>query len=126
MISKEEKEYIKLKFGLCLKRILDSKKTIADNNKLDGIKDHKLISSLRKLESATGLRFATLQEITVGKANATFTTIVTIADTLEMTLSEFFAEFDKISEKDVLDYQTELKKQKEDRKIKKKGKKKSK
>ena len=124
MISKEEKEYIKLKFGLCLKRIIEGNKSKSQENRLEGIKDHKLIPSLRKLEAATGLRFATLQEIAAGKGNATCTSIVTIAETLNMSLSQFFSHYDAITEKDVSDYKAELNKAREDRKSK--GKKKNK
>lgn len=123
MVSKEDKEYIKLKFGLCLRRIIESNKSKSQENKLEGIKDHKLISSLRKLEAATGLRFATLQEIASGKVNATCTSIVTIAETLNMSLSQFFAFYDAITEKDVSDYKAELMKAREVRKRKEKKKK---
>ena len=122
MISKDEKEYIKLKFGLCLKRIIAGNKSKFQENKLEGIKDHKLIPSLRKLEAATGLRFATLQEIAAGKVNATFTSIAVIAETLNMSLSQFFSYYDAITEKDVSDYKAELNKAKEERKKKKKKK----
>ena len=124
MINKEAKDIIQLKFGLCLKRILDENKAKSKGNKLEGIKDHKLISSLRKLDSATELRFATLQQIAAGKANATFTSIATISEALNLSLSQFFAYYDAISEQDALDYKAELKKAKEERKRKKKGKKK--
>jgi transcriptional regulator with XRE-family HTH domain len=125
MSSKEEKEFIKLKFGLCLKKTIDEKRTRAKENKLKGIKDHKLISSLRKLEAATGLRFATLQQITAGEVNASCTSIITIAETLGMSLSQFFSDYDNITEKEVIDYKAALKAARENRKKKKKGKRKT-
>ncbi len=119
MINKEDKEFIKLKFGLSLKRIIEENKLKAKENQLQGTKDHKLISSLRKLEAATGLRFATLQQIAAGEVNATCTTIVTIAETLGLSLSQFFSYYDNTSEKEVKDYVAAIIKGKVERSVKK-------
>jgi transcriptional regulator with XRE-family HTH domain len=119
MINRDEKHLIKMKLGLCLRRILDERKNLAKERKLEGIKDHKLISSLRKLEAATGLRFATLQEISVGKTNASITSIAIIAETLDMSLSQFFSYYDKITEDEV---NAEIDKRKNKRKSKRRTK----
>ncbi|HEY0434369.1 MAG TPA: helix-turn-helix transcriptional regulator, partial [Chitinophagaceae bacterium] len=83
MITRDEKDFIQLKFGLTLKRILDENSSLAKDNKSRGLKDHKLIPSLRQLEAATGLRFATIQQIAAGKVNPSCTTIVAIAEALD-------------------------------------------
>lgn len=119
MLSKEEKDYIKLKFGLCLKRLIDENRKRAQENKLEGIKDHTLISSLRKLEAATGLRFATLQQIAAGEVNASCTSIVTIIESLGFSLSQYFSHYYRITTKEVHDYKASLGKAKEERKRKK-------
>jgi transcriptional regulator with XRE-family HTH domain len=70
------------------------------------------------LEAGTGLRFATLQQIAAGEVNATTTSIVTIVETLHLSLGQFFSYYDNISEKEVLDHKAALKKAKDERRNK--------
>lgn len=121
MLDKKEIQAVQLRFGLSLKRILDKNKAKASENKLEGLDNPKLIDSYGKLESSSGLRKATLIDVTVGKRNATFTTIAAILDALGMTLTEFGSYYDSISEEEIWEYKKTIEKSKKERKGRKTG-----
>jgi len=103
MMDKQQAELIQLRFGLTLKLILDDNKSKAiDNPKED------IIDSYGKLEISSGLRKATLIDFASGKSNPSGTTIAAILEALEMSLGEFGAVYDKITEKEVMEYKKEL------------------
>jgi transcriptional regulator with XRE-family HTH domain len=82
---------------------MDENKTKAvDNPKKD------IIDSYGKLEINSGLRKATLIDFASGKSNPSGTTIAAILDALEMSLSEFGAYYDKITDKDIVEYKKEV------------------
>ena len=99
MMDKQQAELIQLRFGLTLKLILDENKSTAiDNPKKD------IIDSYGKLETSSGLRKATLIDFASGKSNPSGTTIAAILEALEISLSEFGAVYDKITEREILEY----------------------
>ena len=79
--------------------------------------------SFRKLETASGIRHATIVEIVNGKKNAAWSTVDALLDGLEINLTDFASIYDSLSEADVLAYKKELEKRKEEREKKKKRKK---
>lgn len=97
----KNKDNIKLKLGLCLIKILDDKK-------LNDAENYKTIDSLRKLESASGVSFPIIQNITVGKRNPEFTTIIALLDGLNISLTEFSTFYDKLTDTEVLNYKSKL------------------
>ena len=115
----KEKDHIKLRFGLAIKKIIDKNKAIEDKNRLSGIKDKNIINSFGRLESNSGVPKATLIGIVQGKKNAASTTIAAILEAFEMTFSEFGVIYDTITEQEILTYKVELKTAKEERKKKK-------
>lgn len=96
-----EKEDSKLKIGLCLLKIIADKKANDSDN-------YKVIDSLRKLESASGVSYPIIQKISVGKRNPSFLTIMAILEAFEITLTEFGQYYDAITEKEVLDYKSKI------------------
>jgi hypothetical protein len=113
MMDKQQAELIQLRFGLTLKLILDENKSKAiDNPKKD------IIDSYGKLEISSGLRKATLIDFASGKSNPSGTTIAAILDALEMSLSEFGVVYDKITEREILDYKRVMEKSRKDRETK--------
>lgn len=50
--------------------------------------------SMRKLAAAAGLEYAHVQRIASGKVNIELSTIVALADGLDMTLSELFSYYE--------------------------------
>ena len=107
MMDKQQAELIQLRFGLTLKLILDENKSKAtDNPKKD------IIDSYGKLEISSGLRKATLIDFVSGKSNPSGTTIAAILDALEITLTDFGKQYDRITENDVLEYKKEIEKAK--------------
>ena len=94
----KEKQYYKDKLAICLMKFLD-------NNKLDQSGDDLIIKSLRNLESASGVSYPIIQKISKGERNPNLTTLISIADGLEVSVSKFFQAFDEISDKEVKDFQ---------------------
>ena len=74
--------------------------------------------SFRKLETSSGIRHASIVEIVNGKKNAAWSTIDSILDGLDITLSDFAAIYDKISEKEIEAYRVEIERKKQERKKK--------
>jgi hypothetical protein len=112
MIDKHQAELIQLRFGLTLKLILDENKSkVLDNPKKE------IIDSYGKLETSSGLRKATLIDFASGKSNPTGTTIAAIIEALEMSLSQFGAYYDRITEKDILEYKKEIEKARKAREL---------
>lgn len=92
-MTNQEKEILKLKFGLAVIKKIDENKGLAKSNKENGRESNQLIDSLRKLEASSGIPYASIHKITVGEKNASFTTISALVDGLEMNLDEFFANY---------------------------------
>lgn len=121
----KDKENKKLKFGLVLKRFME--KTAPDNSDgeaVDGVKKKKHKSlSFRKLETNSGIRHASIVEIVNGKKNAAWSTVDALLEGLDITLSEFAAVYDKITEKEIEEYKRGIEKKKLERKkkLQKKG-----
>lgn len=91
----KEREYKKLKFGLALKRAMEH----ATNE----------LNSFRKLESASGIRHASIVQIVNGKKNPSWSTIDSILEGLELSLSDFASYYDSVTENDILEYKKKLK-----------------
>lgn len=111
----KEKEIIKLKLGICLQHIISANKGKATENREAGKEDVLLVTSLRKLEAASGIDFSTIQRISVGDKNAEFSTLVALADGLNITPSELIAYYPEITSKEI----SELQKKKEELRKKK-------
>jgi len=100
-MESREKKYIQFKYAVCLNKIIAANKVKAEKDKANKTKDHKLITSLRKLEAASGISFPIIQNITKGSKNPALTTIVAIAEGLEISPRQFFSFFDEITEEEV-------------------------
>jgi transcriptional regulator with XRE-family HTH domain len=118
-MENSEKQKIKLKLGFTLKRIILGNKAIAESNKKKGEKDHRLITSLRKLAAASSVEYAIIQKISSGKKNAEITTLAAVAEGLGMTMATFFSYFDEVSE---IEIQKEKGRRKNEKKHKSNGK----
>ena len=74
----EEREQIQQRFATALLRAAEEKNL-----------------SLRKLAAASGLEYSQVQRISKGKVNLSLSTIVALAEGLEMSLAELFGNFEK-------------------------------
>lgn len=106
----KERDDIKLKLGIAIQTIIKENKAKGSENKAKGLKDHRLVDSLRKLAAASGIDFGNVQKISAGKKNAGITTIVALAEGLDLTLSEFFSCYDKITTVEVVKEKAKKKK----------------
>jgi DNA-binding XRE family transcriptional regulator len=98
----KDKENIKKRLALAILAVISENRKKAKENKQKGIKDVRLVDSQRKLAAASGIDFSNIQKITTGVTNPTITTIAILADGLNITISELFAFYDKISDAQVV------------------------
>jgi len=111
-MEKKDKNFLKHKIGFCIRKIIEKNKALSKN---ENAANEDLIISLRKLAASSGIEYAIIQKIAVGKKNPAYTTLVAIADGFNLTLTEFFEFHDAISD-------SELENEIADRKKKKKKK----
>lgn len=119
-MKEKEKEYIKLKLASCFRIILKNKKEIKLENKANDVEDLRLVSSLRQLESESGLSYTIIQRISVGKRDIQFTSLITLIENLGFTFSEFANLYDSITEKQIADEKIGIENNKNKMKIVKK------
>jgi hypothetical protein len=116
----EERKILYLRFGLALLKILAERKEIAESNKAKGIKDHKLISSLRKLAAASAIDYGTIQKISKGDQGLEFFTFIDIIDALELDMVQFSEYFYGISNNELKQYEGLIHKSRKEKASKKK------
>ena len=104
----KERKILHLKFGLSLLMILNERKEQARENKKNGINDHKLISSLRKLAAASAIDYGTIQKISKGDQGFEFFTFIDIIDALGLDMSQFSKYFYSISDDAVKQYYSSI------------------
>jgi transcriptional regulator with XRE-family HTH domain len=122
-MEQKDKEYRKLRFGLALKKVMDQALEKQDLGVKDGKEGKSKSLSFRKLETASGIRHATIVEIVNGKKNAAWSTVDALLEGLEIDLTQFASIYDNLTEQEVLVYKKELmlKKQEREKKRKKKS-----
>lgn len=118
-MEEKEKVYTKLKLATCFRKILKEKKDIDEKNKKNGVEDITLVDTMRQLEAASGLSFTLIQTTTAGKRDPQFTSIITMLDAFNISLSEFAKKYDEITEKDIKETKREIEENKKPRRKKK-------
>lgn len=96
-----EKEQTRLKLATCIRKIIDHNKSIDESNKQNGIQDVSIVDSLRKLEAASGLSFNLIQSIAAGKRDPSFTSLITVIESLNMSFSDFVIIYEGISNEEI-------------------------
>ena len=91
-MNQKEKLAARFCLGLALQ-------TIIKGNKDAGLAGK--VTSLRKLAASSGVEYSIIQKISSGKKDPQFTTLVALVEGLEMTMTEFFAYYEKISSEDM-------------------------
>lgn len=107
-MEQKEKEYIKLKLAATIRKILHQNKQTEQKNKGEGIEDVSIVDSMRQLEAASGLSFTIIQTISAGKRDPQFSTIITLAESLGITLSSFSQVFETIKDSEIADLRKEI------------------
>jgi hypothetical protein len=88
---------LQIRLGLALLKILNERKDTAKANKLEGVKDHKLVSSLRKLSAGSGIDFGTVQKISKGYQGLEFFTFIDLIEALDLNMITFGEYFNSIT-----------------------------
>ena len=94
LMTAKEKLIAKQKLGLVLQKIIsDQKQGITKGG----------ITSLRKLAAASDIEFSIIQLISSGKKDPQFTTLLVLAESFELSISEFLSQFEKVNAKVIRD-----------------------
>lgn len=105
LMDTKEKSFNKHRLGLAIKAVIEKNKNSNSEN---------AITSLRKLAAASGVEYAIIQKVTTGQKDPQFTTLISLAEGLNLNLSELLSEFENISEytvtKQMNEYQKKRKK----------------
>ncbi len=88
-MNKKDKLATIHRLGLTLQKIIEENKKS---------KSHNAVVSLRKLAAASEVEYSIIQKISAGKKDPQFTTLVSIAEGFDMSLSKFLLYFETISE----------------------------
>lgn len=99
----KEKQYHKDKLAVCLSKLLAI-------NKSDNSEGLASVKSLRKLESSSGVSYPIIQKISKGERNPSLTTIVSIAEGLNISMSTLFKHYEEVTDKEVKEFQKQKKK----------------
>ena len=109
-MDKKEKKILHLRLGLALLKIIEERKEMAKVNKANGTKDHKLVSSIRKLAAASAIDFATIQKITKRDQGLELFTFIDIIEALDLNMVTFGEYFNSITDQEIKDYQASIQK----------------
>jgi hypothetical protein len=113
-MERKNKTYVSLRLAACIRKIISDNKVMHSRNRKKGIEDLSLISSGRQLEAASGLSITIIQKVMAGKRDLQFTTLITLIESLGISLSKFAALYDKLTDADIQDA---IKQMEESRKI---------
>jgi hypothetical protein len=115
-MDSKERKILHLKLGLALINILRERKAVSNENKINGIKDHKLVSSLRKLAAGSAIDFGSIQKISKGDQGLEFFTFIDIIDALGLDMTSFGKYFNAITQDQVDEYQISIQKSRKEKK----------
>ncbi len=101
-MEKQDKYDIIIRWGLSLKKVLDTNKLLNETKKKNtGKKDKGIVDSFGKLEKESEVTKSTLVNIVQGKINAETTTWMAILNALGITLSKFASIHDSLTNEEV-------------------------
>ncbi|GAA4736860.1 hypothetical protein [Flavisolibacter ginsenosidimutans] len=104
MAKNKEQVYVKYKYALAFKLLLDKNKKQRKRNDKKGVVDMNLDDSYGKISSTTGLRPATLSEALSGLSEVKATTIDLILNSLGASYAQFGKIMDNLTEEKIIEY----------------------
>jgi hypothetical protein len=92
-LNTADKNIAKRNLAICIRKIIDSNKESGDS-----------VNSLRKLAASSSLEYSLIQKITSGKKDPQFTTLVALAEGLNLKLYELIKLIEDLTEDDFKKY----------------------
>ena len=111
-MERAEKEYAMLRFATCLVSFIEDNKLKAKETGDGKIRKSDFVTSLRKLAAHTVIDYATIQKIATGKKNPAWSTAVALIEGLGISLKEWGARYDSVTDKEIADLKNQSKLQK--------------
>jgi len=96
-----EQNIYKIKIIISLKKLLERGKNLQKE-----VRDNKVVYSYHGVASSALLRKATINDTLNGITSPKATTLISIVEAMEFTMTDFGKVFDSISEEEILAYQT--------------------
>lgn len=115
MTKNKEQEFLKYKYALALKRLLENNKKQKEFNLKNGIENLNLDYSYGTISSRTGLRPATISNIISGISEMKIYTLDLILGSLGISYSEFGTIIDNVTNEEVLGYKNVKEKERSER-----------
>ena len=103
-MEENEKGLIKLKFAICMSKLISKNK---------GLSGTDIVSSLRQLESSSGVSYPIIQLTSIAKRDIQLTTAIRLIESLNLKPSEFFLLYDNLTEEDLKTGLKEISRKKE-------------
>ena len=108
-MDRQEKYDAKLRWGLSLKKILESNKRKNELVKLNtGKKDKNIIDSFGKLDKESEVTKSTLVNLVQGKISAEITTWTAIIKALKISLTDFASIHDAITKEELEEHKSKI------------------
>ena len=115
MAKNKEQEYLKYKYALALKILLENNKKQKDFNLKNSIENLNLDYSYSTISSTTGLRPATISNIISGISEMKIYTLDLILGSLGVSYTRFGRILDKLTRQEILNYKEAKEKERADR-----------
>jgi hypothetical protein len=100
-MERKNKAYIKFKLAACIRKIISDNKAMYSRNREKGIEDLSLIDTVRQLEAASGLSYNLIQGVAAGKRDPQFTSLITLIESMGISLGKFASLYDKVTDADI-------------------------
>lgn len=100
-MERKNKAHIKFKLAACIRKIISDNKAMYSRNREKGIEDLSLIDTVRQLEAASGLSYNLIQGVAAGKRDPQFTSLITLIESMGISLSKFASLYDKVTDADI-------------------------
>jgi len=123
MVKNEEQQFLKFRYALALKNLLENNKKQKEFNLKNGIENLNLDYSYGKISSTTGLRPATISNIISGISEMKIYTLDLILGSLGISYTEFGKMLDNVPQQEIFKYK-ETKERERIERVKNKSKKK--
>lgn len=98
-----KKDIIKLKFAICLTKLISRNKGLSGNEN-----SFSVVTSLRQLEASSGVSFPIIQLTSIADRDIQLTTAIKLIESLNIKPSEFFKMYDELTEDDLKNGRNEI------------------
>lgn len=116
--TRQEDEYVRYKFALALSKLYNDYLVVAIDSNKRKLTKIDLPQSMDDISASCGLRKATISNALAGLSNIKATTLEVLLEIMGKSYTEFGGYLDKLSGKEIMDYQQKKEEERKKRKQK--------